>query len=550
MRITQIVNVHGESFNDSWVENTVIVTNLCSDSLDIGIRYFWDLSIAGDDGPIFLQRSSGTEFGENEMSLTELDFSFFVANANEFINTDPPAYNVFGSVDTPEHLLQTPQKPIQPNRLQFVSWPFAFFKAFTYLVNDSLNVARDSDPTMPFTGGDSAIQIYWGDTRETCLTIPPWDSVQVTQALVAGPINRDPRILDPQSKFLFGVDSDDDRLVQVDVEMTNPTVEILGKVVDGSKPLQDMEAMTWDPVSRRILVISDEDDDGPLYMIDPADINGTANIPATFVGNTDSDEIEGIAVHPVTGELFGVDNSSHKLVKISLSDGTVTEIGKLGFKDVGGLAFTLEPNPVLYGADSKIEKLITIDTETGAGTPVNPANTIGFPDVECLEFAQDGTLFGFSNGNTHKFITIDITTGIGNEFPTLGSGSLDIEGFTFMLPDELLTGSTVTTIKNKPSSVPDDFLLEQNYPNPFNPTTNLGFQIHDTVMNEVYVQLKIYNLLGELVRVLVDERKSPGQYQAEWDGRDEKGNLVSSGIYLYQLTADDFRQTRRMLVLK
>ena len=88
-------------------------------------------------------------------------------------------------------------------------------------------------------------------------------------------------------------------------------------------------------------------------MIDPADINHASEIPATFVGSTGSDEIEGIAVNPVTGELFGVDNESHKLVKISLSDGAVTEIGKLGFKDVGGLAFTLEPNPVLYGADSK-----------------------------------------------------------------------------------------------------------------------------------------------------------------------------------------------------
>jgi flagellar hook assembly protein FlgD len=66
----------------------------------------------------------------------------------------------------------------------------------------------------------------------------------------------------------------------------------------------------------------------------------------------------------------------------------------------------------------------------------------------------------------------------------------------------------------------------------------------------VRVQLKIYNLLGELVRVIVDEHKFPGRYTVEWDGRNEFGEAVSSGIYLYQLVAGEFRETKRMVLLK
>ncbi|MFQ5769487.1 MAG: T9SS type A sorting domain-containing protein, partial [bacterium] len=99
-------------------------------------------------------------------------------------------------------------------------------------------------------------------------------------------------------------------------------------------------------------------------------------------------------------------------------------------------------------------------------------------------------------------------------------------------------------------SLPVEFQLAQNYPNPFNPTTKIRFDIPEKITDGVQVQLRIYNLLGKLVRVLVDEHKFPGQYLAEWDARDETDAVVSSGIYIYQLTAGEFRKTRRMLLLK
>lgn len=551
LEITQVINVHGSNFDDSWVEITTAVKNLDSEPVEIGIRYLWDLIVAGDDGATLVQRTSGISFGNKERRFDEPGFSFFIAAADDSIDLAPPAYHVFGSVLTPACLLPT---QFQPQRLQQVFWPFAFFQAFDYEVNPALDVTSKDSSLAGLTGGDNALQFYWGDTSETALMIAPGDSVQVTQVLLAGRPGEVPAIIcvDDTSKVLYGIDGDNDHLIRVDLNVPAPAVGILGKVIHSSKSIENMEAMTWDPVLGRIIVISN-DDDGPLYLIDPANINGAADIPATLVGPTGSDDIEGIAVNPVTGELFGVDNSSHKLVKISVTAGgvAVADIGDLGFKDVEGLAFTFEPDPVLYGADTRTGKLITIDTATGVSSAVDSDNMIGFPNVEALEFDRDGELFGYSNGTNHQFITVDLQTGIGEVVPVLGTEGLDVEGLTFMLPEALLSSNTLTTItEDKQPSQPVNFNLEQNYPNPFNPTTNIRFQIPDGSTGNRPVQLLIYNLLGELVRILVDEPKANGHYLVEWDGKDENGDAVASGLYFYRLTAGDHALTRRMLMLK
>jgi hypothetical protein len=102
-------------------------------------------------------------------------------------------------------------------------------------------------------------------------------------------------------------------------------------------------------------------------------------------------------------------------------------------------------------------------------------------------------------------------------------------------------------------SVPHDFELNQNYPNPFNPTTTIHFNVHrpsSTVRSPIPTTLKIYNILGQLVKTLVNESKNAGEYQVVWDGKDERGNSLASGIYFYRLQIGEQTQTRRMLLLK
>ncbi|MGB2697865.1 MAG: FlgD immunoglobulin-like domain containing protein [Candidatus Zixiibacteriota bacterium] len=97
------------------------------------------------------------------------------------------------------------------------------------------------------------------------------------------------------------------------------------------------------------------------------------------------------------------------------------------------------------------------------------------------------------------------------------------------------------------------FSLKQNYPNPFNLTTTIPFTVHGkrkTENSPIHTTLSIYNILGQKVRTLVDEKKLPGEYKVNWDGKDEKGNEVGSGIYLYRLKAEDYEQVKKMVLLK
>jgi flagellar hook assembly protein FlgD len=88
--------------------------------------------------------------------------------------------------------------------------------------------------------------------------------------------------------------------------------------------------------------------------------------------------------------------------------------------------------------------------------------------------------------------------------------------------------------------------LNQNYPNPFNPETKIDFQI----MDGSFVTVDIYNLKGQRIRRLINEVKTQGKHSVIWNGTDENGKLVSSGVYLYRLQAGDFHTTRKMLMMK
>jgi hypothetical protein len=94
------------------------------------------------------------------------------------------------------------------------------------------------------------------------------------------------------------------------------------------------------------------------------------------------------------------------------------------------------------------------------------------------------------------------------------------------------------------SSVPS--ILEQNYPNPFNPKTRIRF----TLSEATYVRLSIYDVEGRLVRVLVSDRKPADQYEIEWDGRDQSGQVASSGVYFYRLKTGQRVLTKKMVLLK
>lgn len=94
--------------------------------------------------------------------------------------------------------------------------------------------------------------------------------------------------------------------------------------------------------------------------------------------------------------------------------------------------------------------------------------------------------------------------------------------------------------------LPENYFLSHNYPNPFNPETNIKF----TLPRTSHVKLELYNILGVKVKTLVNEKLSAGENIISWDGTDNNNKRVTSGIYLYRLSTDNFTETKKMLLLK
>ena len=113
-------------------------------------------------------------------------------------------------------------------------------------------------------------------------------------------------------------------------------------------------------------------------------------------------------------------------------------------------------------------------------------------------------------------------------------------------PTPLITPDTGVSVEGS-EEIPAGFTLDQNYPNPFNPTTNIVF----TLSKSVDVKLTVYNVLGQRVAVLLDnEHRTAGKHSVQWNGRDDAGNVVATGLYIYRLEAADFTQARKMLLMK
>ena len=104
----------------------------------------------------------------------------------------------------------------------------------------------------------------------------------------------------------------------------------------------------------------------------------------------------------------------------------------------------------------------------------------------------------------------------------------------------------VEIINGKPPILPLDYVLYQNYPNPFNPSTSVRFE----VPVDSKVMIKIYDILGREVKTLFDDQVQRGRYTLEWDGLNESGMSMSSGTYIYRMVANDFVQSKKMLLLK
>lgn len=189
--------------------------------------------------------------------------------------------------------------------------------------------------------------------------------------------------------------------------------------------------------------------------------------------------------------------------------------------DLGGLLLVLKS----YENISSVPDLFSGMEENGMMVKSSVNDNL----VNVLIYSDDGTRMpsGYSS-----FLEID------------NKAKFNIDEIQISSADGYLLRPEITG--DKDNVRPNDFALNQNYPNPFNPSTELAFSLPRTSD----ITLTIYNVLGQEVKRLVEGTFTAGDHSVVWDGRDNAGRVVSSGVYFYRLTAENFMTEKKMLLLK
>ncbi len=270
------------------------------------------------------------------------------------------------------------------------------------------------------------------------------------------------------------------------------------------------------------------------------DINGNGEIDLEDLLIT-SDNYNLHGAYPTFAKVSGRDNSDAKLKLLDIpeivfsGDEFDVSVWIENVSDLRGYQFTVKYDPDKY-------ELINLERDMTEGNFL---------------------ISGDTDKNTTVFFTTDDRKGkmyvgclLGHVKTAEGNGNLvdlrfkaKVDGDT---PDIQLTNILVGNSGNKVIklgdvvNMPDEFELSQNYPNPFNPITNIRFQLPEASK----VTLKIYNILGQEIKTVVSKNLDAGYHTVKWDGTNNFGLKVASGVYIYQVKAGSFIASKKMVFLK
>ncbi len=354
-----------------------------------------------------------------------------------------------------------------------------------------------------------------------------------------------------------------------DSEETTVTVNVAPKVEDREAIPQTVSA-TEDTDVTITLIGADKDGDPLTYKITTLPVNG--NLFETNDGLTRGDSIASV---PTT-----ISGPVHRIIYISAKDGNGDGHGNFGFKVNDGTADGNEaivtinvnavndpPTPItiISPADSS-EIIITINNKNTSRVVFDWTSSIDVEDNELTylfeyelkmvninnetinyydgkELLYPGLIITYSEilENLDQFLSagatltwsVDVTDGIDTVFSTDERVIFVIGKYAALAVDE--------------TTIPDEYSLSQNYPNPFNPTTRIQYNLPKP---GGLVQINIYTLMGQKIVTLVNRNMEAGRYIITWNGMDDLGNPAGAGVYLYQLRANQYIKTKKMVLLK
>jgi hypothetical protein len=335
-----------------------------------------------------------------------------------------------------------------------------------------------------------------------------------------------------------------------------------------------------------VMYASSAGPNGSLYTVNPS--TGTA----TLLGPTGANDLQGLAIHPVTHELIGVyapaaqatfyrvsalhgdalplrtvpvqnmravafgggdtlfgGTTTGRLFRVNLASGDTALVGVAsgiaysGFSiNPHGSALWASVRPALVNRD----RIYTVSTTTGAATLVGATGDGAI--TPSITFDALGNLYGLKGTGTSvsTLISIDTITAAGTLI-----GSTGIPGLIAIAMRTDSMGS-VDVRPPEETGVPQEYVLMPNYPNPFNPETRIGYGIPE----QSVVTLRVYDVTGREVALLADGVRTAGFHSVTWNGTNGAGGQVASGVYFYTLDARSvtgnrsFTTSRKMILVR
>jgi|GEM_PF-752515 len=243
--------------------------------------------------------------------------------------------------------------------------------------------------------------------------------------------------------------------------------------------------------------------------------------------------------------LEGIDNAdaykllpmspSERVVGISYAEGNGLDISNLPYSHDGSISIPLD---VMY---------LTLDDDYNFVTNENDVTMTW--DISSLPGHVSLTLTDNATGtavNLTEESEITFSAEAKGSFPAYGSGGVNIYPQVGESRFTLTVAYSALTSNDELANLPGSFALHPAYPNPFNPSTNLQYDLPE----QAQITLTIYNLMGREITQLVNTTQEAGYRSVQWDATDFFGKPVSAGVYLYQIRAGEFVQTRKMVLLK
>lgn len=271
-----------------------------------------------------------------------------------------------------------------------------------------------------------------------------------------------------------------------------------------------------------------------------ADVSGNGSIAALDASLILQEVAGKISIFPVE---FQRKISSDPSVKPSLAVSSTATVSGSWALHTDKEKITLSGREMnnVYAAD------IVLSYDKNQLTPVS-INPVGLAANSMTAFSiQDGVI-------KIELASADALSGTGDLFQIQyqvvegSSGSvLSPVAFTKFQVNEIDMKSFATDGSVAMKNMPTSFALDQNYPNPFNPSTNINYQVPENGRN---VRIDIFNITGQLVRTLVNKTHNAGEYNVVWDGTNDVGQQVSSGVYFFRMASTGFVNTKKMVLMK